>query len=247
MHACLGHAEFETWLCKAVQPPVMQKPAAVSAVPRSQQPSATHTEHYREIKDVEGRRRRHELLASRSQGSSAPQGGPHASCSFERSSIINSVCYFICETMQNTLHLHANENTTVWGLLWLLSRAACLFLECLGLSWRFLFFKSASQQALRARLDRLVKCRVKLISGATAILCILLCQGTCTGAGTITLRQRQYKLMGSLITIAYSLKYFRLCDSCNRLTHLTMFDLMSWYVLMTYCVRASEQDMGDLA
>lgn len=43
------------------------------------------------------------------------------------------------------------------------------------------------------------------------------------------------------------LKYFRLCDSCNKLTHLAMFDLMSWYVLMTYCVRASEQDMGDLA
>lgn len=60
-------------------------------------------------------------------------------------------------------------------------------------------------------------------------------------------RHNHTQLMGSLITITYSRKYFRLCDSCNRLTHLTMFDLMSWYVLMAYCVRASEQDMGDLA
>ncbi len=43
---------------------------------RCAQSSATRTEHYREIKDdVEGCRRRHGLLASRSQGSSAPQGG----------------------------------------------------------------------------------------------------------------------------------------------------------------------------
>ena len=131
-----------------------------------------------------------------------------------------------CEFCKIPCIYHANENTRLWGLLWLLSRAPCLFLECLGLSWRFLFFKSASQ-ALRVRLDRLVKCRVKLISGATAILCILLCQGTCTGAGTITLRQRQYKLMGSLITITYSIKYLSTSDCVIRAT-----SLLTWLCLI---------------